>query len=274
MTRKSGLITLSFLAFAACGDSATDPTDDAIPTLNADVVGAVADGVGEDVETMRDLNFGVRTGNFFLPVGSFESRNCPWNSASGWHECESRDEGPFTVQRRYAFYNASGAAQETFDANLTASIRVQRIVDGSVDRDTESGSISGDIHHDRDLTVSGLAGEETQRTWNGSGHSDISRTRVNDSRGSRTYELSVDVQIANVVVPHPRSEDQDPWPLSGTITKHVQGSVTVNDETRSFERTVVITFDGTQFAKATVTGSKVSGEFTIDLAHRRIGHRP
>jgi hypothetical protein len=87
-------------------------------------------------------------------------------------------------------------------------------------------------------------------------------------------ELSVDVQIQNVVVPHPGSEDQDPWPLSGTITKHVQGTVTLNGETRSFERTVVITFDGTQFAKATVTGSTVSGEFTIDLAHRRIGHRP
>jgi hypothetical protein len=274
MTRNSGLISLSLLAFAACGDGATDPSDEAVPTLNADVAAAVADGVGEDVATMRDLNFGLRTGHFFLPVGSLEARNCPWNSTSGWHECESREVGPLTIERRYAFYNAGGTAQETFDASSTASIRVQRAVDGSIERETDAGSITGDLHHERDLTVSGLEGAETQRTWNGTGHSDISRTRVNDNRGSRSYELSADVTVDDVVVPHPRNDDHDPWPLSGTITTHVQGSVTVNGETRTFDRTVVITFDGTQYAKAVVTGSTVSGEFTIDLANRRLGHKP
>jgi hypothetical protein len=82
------------------------------------------------------------------------------------------------------------------------------------------------------------------------------------------------VTVDDVVVPHPRNDDHDPWPLSGTITTHVQGSVTVNGETRTFDRTVVITFDGTQYAKAVVTGSTVSGEFTIDLANRRLGHKP
>lgn len=273
MTRKSGFLVLSVLA-AACGDGATDPTNDAVPTLNADVAAAVADGVGEDVQTMRDLNFGLRTGLLFLPIGALQPRDCPWNSASGWHECESRDIGAFTIERRYAFYDAGGAAQEEFDANLTASIQVQRTIDGSIERDTEGGSISGEAHHERDLTVSGLAGSETQRTWNGTGQSEISGTRVNDDRGSRTYDLSVDVEVDDVVVPHPRNEDQDPWPLSGTITKHVEGSVTVNGETRTFERTVVITFDGTQFANATVTGTATSGTFVIDLANRRLGRKP
>ena len=268
--RARFLLVLPALALAACGDGATGPTEDAIPTLNADVAEAVADGVGEDVATMRELNFGLRTGLLFLPVGSFEGRSCPWNSSSGWHQCASREHGPFTIVRRYAFYDADGTAQETYDASMTASIRVQRVVDGSIERETDAGSITGDLHHARDLTVSGLAGAETQRIWNGTGQSDISRTRVNDNRGSRSYELSVDVEIDDVVVPHPRNDDQDPWPLSGTITKHVEGSVTVNGETRSFERTVVVTFDGTQFAKATVTGSTVSGEFTIDLANRRL----
>jgi hypothetical protein len=273
MTRKSGLLVLSVLA-AACGEGATDPTDEAVPTLNADVAAAVADGVGDDVETMRDLNFGLRTGFLFLPMGMLQPRNCPWNSASGWHECEPREHGPFTIERRYAFFDAGGATQEVFDAILTASIQVQRSVDGSIERETEGGSISGEAHHERDLTVSGLAGAETQRTWNGTGQSEISRTRVNDNRGSRTYELSVDVEVDDVVVPHPRNDDQDPWPLSGTITKHVEGSVTVNGETRTFERTVVITFDGTQFVNAVVNGSGGRGSFVIDLANRRLGRRP
>lgn len=273
MTRIPGLFTLSLLTFAACGDGATDPSQD-VPTLNADVAAAVADGVGEDVATMRDLNFGLRTGLLFLPIGSLQARNCPWNSTSGWHECETRTVGPLTIERQYAFYNPAGTAQEHYDGDQTASIRVQRSVDGSIERVTDGGTLSGDIHHDRDLTVSGLQGNEQQRTWNGTGHSEISRTRVADGRGSRAYEMSADVEIDDVVVPHPNNEDQDPWPLSGTITKHVEGSVTVNGETRSFERTVVITFDGTQFATATVTGTGGSGTFVIDLANRRLGRRP
>jgi hypothetical protein len=273
MTRISGLFVLSVLA-AACGEGATDPTLEAVPTLNADIAAAVADGLGEDVATMRDLNFGLRTGSMFLPAGSLFGRNCPWNATTGWHECESRDIGPLTIERRYALYDAGGTAQEEYDASLTASIRVQREADGSLQRDTEGGSITGEIHHERDLTVTGLAGAETQRTWNGTGESEIAHTRLNDTHGSRTYEISAEVEVENVVVPHPRNDDSDPWPLSGTITKHVTGSVTRNEETRTFERTVVITFDGTQFAKAVVNGTGGSGEFTIDLAQRRLGRKP
>ena len=144
MTRKSGLILLSLLAFAACGDGATDPTDDAVPTLNADVAAAVADGVGEDVATMRDLNFGLRTGFIFLSPEAAPWGDCPWNSSSGWHECETREIGPLTIERRYAFYDAGGAAQEEYDASLTASIltasiRAQREVGGSFERATDEG---------------------------------------------------------------------------------------------------------------------------------------
>ncbi len=273
MTRISGLFTLSLLTIAACGDGATDPSQD-VPTLNADVVTVVADGVGEDVQLMRDLTLGLRTGLMFIPTVALPPDGCPWNSATGWHECAPRMVGPLTIVRQYAFYNPAGTAQEHYDADQTASIRVKRSVDGEMARETDRGSLEGAVHHDRDLTVSGLQGNEQQRTWNGTGHSEISRTRVVDGRGSRAYEMSADVEIDDVVVPHPNNEDKDPWPVSGTITKHVEGSVTVNGETRSFERTVVITFDGTQFATAIVTGTGGSGTFEIDLANRRLGRRP
>jgi hypothetical protein len=274
MSRKIGLLTAVALSLAACGEGATDPTEDSFPLINADVASAVADGVGDDVATMRELNFGLRTGGMFFPIGHLAGANCPWNSATGWHVCEPRDAGPLTIERRYAFYTAGGSAEETYDEAQTASIRVQRIVDGSIDRDTDRGSITGSVHHDRDLTVSGLQGAEVQRTWNGTGHSEIDRTQVNDDRGSRSYEMTADIEVDDVVVPHPRNDDRDPWPLSGTITTHVIGSATRGEETKDFERTVVITFDGTQFAKAVVTGTGGSGEFTIDLANRRLGHRP
>lgn len=274
MSRKIGVLTAVALSLAACGDGATDPTDAAFPTINADVASAMADGVGEDVATMRELNFGLRTGGMFFPIGHLPGAGCPWNSTTGWHECEARDAGPLTIERRYAFYSAGGTAQETYDEIQTASIRVQRVVDGSFERDTDRGSISGSVHHDRDLTVSGLQGAEVERTWNGTGHTTIERTHVVDDLGTRSYEMSADIQVEDVVVPHPRNDDRDPWPTSGTITTHVTGSVTRGDETRTFERTVVITFDGTQFANAVMQGTGGSGEFTIDLANRRLGRRP
>ena len=135
MTRKSGLISLSLLAFAACGDGATDPSDETVPTLNADVATAVADGVGEDVAdhagpeprpSHRSL--------MFLPVGSLDARSVPSTAPPGGTNAQSRDGGSAHHRATYAFYNAGGTAQqETFDANSTASIRVKRAVDGSMD---------------------------------------------------------------------------------------------------------------------------------------------
>lgn len=272
MWRKAGFIPLSLMALIACSDGTTDPTLETVPTLNADVATAVADGVGEDVQVMRELTLGLRTGIMFLPAASLPPDGCPFNASTGWHECAPRTVGPLTILRQYAFYDASGAAQESYDAQQTASIRVKRAVNGEVARETDRGSVEGSVHHDRDLTVSGLQGDEQKRTWNGTGHSEISRTRVIDDGGTRSYQMEADVVVKDVVVPHPNNEEKDPWPLSGTITSHVTGSVTLlNGETRNFERTVVITFNGTQFATATVNGTGGSGTFEIDLANRRLG---
>ncbi|HEX9894723.1 MAG TPA: hypothetical protein VGA78_12415 [Gemmatimonadales bacterium] len=260
----------------ACSEAdPLDPSDSA--TLNADIAAAVADGVGEDVQTMRELSQGLRFGVMFLSSSAQSPPGgCPYDAASGWHDCEPVElPNGLTIDRQYAFYNAAGAPMENFDAEQTASIRAQRVVDGDIERETEHGSLAASVHHERDFTVSGLQGDEQKRTWNGTGSSDISRTRVSDEHGTRIYELSADVTVSNVEVPRHNNTDRDPWPLSGTITKQVEGSVTKDGETRSFERTVVITFNGTQFATATVTGADGTETFEIDLANRNAGrHRP
>jgi hypothetical protein len=72
--------------------------------------------------------------------------------------------------------------------------------------------------------------------------------------------------IVDVVVPHPRTADS--WP-EGTIEREVHVVVLVDGEVfREVDRTVVVVFDGTQYALMTVNGET----FTIDLAERRI-HR-
>ena len=273
MFRVHRLLPLGIAAvLAACaGDDSLGPSDS--PTLNADIAAAVADGVGEDVQTMRELNLGLRFGVMFLTPGLVPRVGCPWNASTGWHDCEPVElPNGLVIDRQYAFYNASGSPMETFDSDQTASIRGQRTVDGEVERETERGSLSAEIHHARDFTVSGLQGDEQKRIWNGTGLSDVSSTRISDEYGTRTYELSAQVTVVNVEVPHSNNEDRDPWPLSGTITKQVSGSVTRDGETRTFERTVAITFNGTQTATATVTGPNGTETFEIDLANRKARH--
>ncbi len=112
-------------------------------------------------------------------------------------------------------------------------------------------------------TVSGLLGTETERTWNGTGSSTANRTRVSDENGDREYDMSSTSTILNVVhaVPRPGT-----WPLSGTITRNVTVVVISSDDTRTRTRTVVIEFNGTQFATITINNEV----FTFDLETRTV----
>ena len=110
--------------------------------------------------------------------------------------------------------------------------------------------------------ATGLAGQETTRTWNGTGTGTATRERHNDN-GSREYQVTGELTITNVVVPVPRG--QDGWPISGTITRHA--TITVvggpNDGTTR-ERTVIITFNGTRLVPIQVN----ENHFTFDLETR------
>lgn len=259
------------LLLGACGEQTSpDGSARSVP-LNADIAAAVSHGVGEDVQTMRELGPGLRFGFLFLPLGhAAPPRDCPYDAATGRHVCpEVTMPHGFVLTRSYAFFDAGGQPMEQYDNELTASINLTRGMEGSVSHETEGASFSGSVSHSRDLTVSGLAGIETQRTWNGGGTSAIRRTAVVDGRGTRNYEMDATVSVVNVVVPTRDGEDPDPWPLSGTITHVVTGSVAFNEESRTFERTVVVTFNGTRFADVTVNGES----FSIDLATRRAMHR-
>jgi hypothetical protein len=156
---------------------------------------------------------------------------------------------------------------ELYDPNQTAAINVVRSTEGSISRTMDVGSVTGKVEHFRDMTVSGLTGDEQKRTWDGTGTSEISKTAVSTDKGTRTYVLNATVTIAKVVLPHFNNEDKDRWPISGTITKVMKGEVTLPDGSkRTIDRTVTVTFNGTQFAEVTVNGEK----HTIDLAARRV----
>ena len=229
--QTSTLALMTVVALAACND-ATAPESDG--SLDADVALMAADAAIQDLQNMSDLFGGLLGAPAPMLVDSL------------------------TRTRVITFYDADGNVQDGHDPVTTASINVVIDVSGEVVRDNWTAT----LERHRDMTVSGLEGDETTRIWNGSGNGNVQGTHT-DSLGTRSYDMSSTSAIVDVVRGLPREEN--PYPLSGTITRNI--SVTViggpdGDVTR--QRTVSITFNGTQFATLTVNGET----FEVDLAAR------
>lgn len=236
--------------FAACDDGTApvgDPGD-----LELAVAAVAAEATLDDVQSMTLGTWGLAG-----PVAGPEAA-----SQFGPHGGLAPGD-VLQRERTVTFYDADGQVMDGYDPLVTDRINLVIEVEGSLERPRWSG----EVERHRDVTVSGLAGQETQRTWNGTGSDLHARVRVSDE-GNVERRFASQTSIEDVVVGVPRHEN--PWPLSGTITRHVEVTV-VNgpngDVTR--ERTVVVTFNGTRYVTLTVDGQ----EFEVDLADRE-GRRP
>ena len=231
-------------ALWACDDPGTAPDalDDEI--LARDVALLAADAAAEDLAAMAEPFFG---GAFGVPGDS---------------------KMELVRSRTVEHFDASGELQDGYDPLTTAAIHLVLEVAGS----TERMDMEMSLARSRDLWVTGLEGEETVRTANGSGIESRSRARMSDEYGDRSYAMSGTTQIQDVVHGVPR--DQFPWPLSGTITRVVEVEKTGGPGgDRSFTRTVVITFNGESVVTMTVDGEP----FELDLGRtdrRRVRRRP
>ncbi|MGQ0765853.1 MAG: hypothetical protein ACT4OZ_09320 [Gemmatimonadota bacterium] len=240
MTRTSNLRIAAFALLAsACADTTT-PLDPETQ-LNSDVAMYAGDAAAVDAEVMRGAHGGRFGLGLLARIGNFE--------------CNRETPRQLTVVRTCTFRDAAGNVQAAYNAQTTATANVHVEISGDVQRDRWSGTVD----RERDLTASGLLGNETQITWNGTGSGSSTRVRMSDGGESRTYEFSGSTTITNVVIPVPQTATS--WPRSGTITR----TVTVRKADGSTgTRTVSVTFNGTQFVPVTVNGET----FEFDLASR------
>ena len=228
---KSGALTLTLLALAACSDTAGLESSFE-ENLTLDVAMIAADAA---IDEFGDL------GRVFGGGGL----------TAGTHTA--------------TFYDADGNEQAALDPLTTASIHL--VVESSHEFSRESWTGTGT--RSRDLRITGLEGEETTRTVNGTGSSNVTRSEHTDEDGTtRSYNMVSTSTMVDVVHPVPRTDDS--WPLSGTITRDV--TITVingpdGDVTKT--RKVVMIFDGTQWPDMTVDGEP----FEVDLSTRS-GRRP
>lgn len=239
-TPARAAVFVAALATAACGETSQqpemlDPSLDVVAQTSADAA-------------LADLGF---MGSDIGAVLTFTASD-PGTSGLGL-------AGPQRPTRNATFYDSDGNVMQAYDSLLTASISWS----SSHSREVSRGSMSGSMSHERDMRVTGLLGDETERTHNGSGSDARQRLRVDDENGDRSYSMESAVTIESVV----KAVDREarPWPLSGSITRQVQVEI-VNgpegDVSKSF--TAVLTFDGTQFPTMLVNGEA----FQVDLAAR------
>jgi hypothetical protein len=234
---RSGALTLGILTLAGCSDT-VGPESVLEETLTLDVAMIAADAT---IDELGDLGLLFGAGALAAPSGA--------SSRTRTHTA--------------TFFDIDGNEQDVRDALTTSSIHL--LIESTHEFDRDNWSATGT--RSRDLWITGLEGEETTRTVNGTGSSTVSRSQHPDADGARTYDMSSMSVIEDVVHPVPRTDDT--WPLSGTIIRDVTINV-VNgpngDVTKT--RTVVITYNGTNLPTMTVDGES----FEIDLSTRSGRH--
>jgi len=255
------------VGIAACSGDSTGTQ--ATPFLNGDVATVVADNTGDDVDLMREPVFftSMPLGGpaMILGSGDLNPANCTFNSTTQRLECPTVTRGSLTITRSYKFWDAANNVMDHYDATLTAKANIQTHAAGQRSGESWSGSVD----RTRDMTATGLAGDETTRTWNGTGTSNVTRSRHTDSGEERSYNLSCTLTVTDVVVPVPRNDER--WPLSGTITH--QCTITFVGGPRDGQivtRTATVTFNGTEIVTLTVNGKT----FDLDLKTRHRTERP
>lgn len=261
--RLTGSALVPFVAvLAACSDTQA-PLSQEDQIIDADVARYVAENTVDDIALM------TTEAEFAMLPGFTAQRDCERGPLSQIR-CSARKfsgDGDLSITREVTFYAFDGdelVVTDEYDPLGTEAINYLLTLEGSRDITRSGRELAVTVSRTSDYTVSGLTGEETQRTWNGTGSSDVNRTRTSDDQGTRTYDMSSTKTVDNVIIAVPRDGS---WPLSGTITREVTVEVVDGlEDPHTRTRTVVITFDGSQFATIEINGET----FALDLETREL----
>lgn len=271
MLRKSLCLAIVLAAVAACSndtpttsnDSTLDPAENAAITSDAATI--AADGFSQDVDVMLGMDGSIGNTDALIEGGADLVGPGGWRPgltgcsfAGGMFTCPDTLRNGLDVSREITFLDQNGESQSGYDSLTTASIHVIADVSG----DVTHGPWSATVARHRDFTFTGLLGDETTRTVNGTGNETVTRSRVTRNDSTRTYDVVGHSQATDVVMPvGPHGGNQ--WPVSGTITRTDTLTLTSGKHAgRTVVRTVTITFDGSEDATASVDGT----QFTVDLA--------
>lgn len=229
MSRTVRLLPTLLLALAACGDSTAPSKVGA--DLTTDVAVASTDAAKNEIALLA----------LDEDAAQAAASGCTYDAATVRWSCASATEGTLSITRSFSFFSETGAAQSSYSPTETGSINFVTTAAGSR---SGQGSLATVARH-RTVTVSGLAGTETERVWNGSGV-DTLDVEVQGTQTTRRYTMRSAVTMSDVVFNVPRSAQ--PYPQSGQLRYDIivtQTADGVQSVTRVTTRRVTITFNGT-----------------------------
>lgn len=252
---------LSLIIFTACQDGvgpdsyqSERPLDN--NELAMDVALVAADAILEDIDAWgADFDFSIGLG--------FEAATSVNNEKSSkkFHPCKpGHHRIGWSCTREVSFFDEAGNSQSQYDKLTTERVHAVTDISGDVSREKWSAL----VNRERDMNITGLAGENTHRTINGSGTVEVSKSKHLKNGSVREYDMTGSFTKTDVVMPVRGTKPR--YPISGTITRSMQAQV-VNGKKGDREKSVemTITFDGDSTANMVVNGE----ELEIDLTTRK-----
>ena len=272
--RSTGLsVALAALAaLAACNSDsvlAPDLSPVSVNAVQADVqnvsAATAADAVaaiGSGLASAGVSSLSAPAGSMGLLVASTAAVNCSFSVQTGFFTCTGQGERGLSVVRKFKIFMGGVAV-----AGTSGLIDSTMAIWQTTGRDTasENGRTRIRIVNRADTNMSVITRDiappylPTQFRNNGHGTQQDTVT-YSDSVGVKTYILNNDVRTLNLIRKAP--EQQNPYPMSGTVTITINGSMSwvplangeANKVTRSVSGVAVVTFNGTQTASLAVGG--------------------
>jgi hypothetical protein len=190
---------------------------------------------------------------------------CTFDAASGRVICDPVLRGGLTINRSASYADANGNVQQAFDSTTTNTINVTILVSGTI---TRRDSAVSQVQHASDRTVTGLAPGSTQRKVNGTSAGTENTTGTRDGKHFTSVRSAGDT-TKDVIIPVATSATQRPYPISGSVIRAMQVTVTFDGESPiSSSRREVVTYDGTDTAKIVITHDGVTKNCTMSLVNK------
>ena len=185
------------------------------------------------------------------------SVSCTGPDGMGWYTCTAVTEFGLTVVRQIRFWEGT-AYGLAWNPGVTDSVNHAWTASGTVNSVARPGKVwtIDDAASGTMRVLPTAATVNPQHSWSGSADRHESSSYTMNSV-ERTFDHTAHDVVDQVVFQMPRS--QNPYPLSGTITRNSTNVFTAGSFTRTVMRMFVVTFNGTHIAQL------MDGALTCDL---------
>lgn len=182
-------------------------------------------------------------------------------TAGGNVTCNTQ-RGGLTISTVYTIKDAAGASQSKIDDNTTASVTTVTTVKGTTTRGRD-GEVTATIDNRSTRTVTGMDAASANRTVNGNSTSKEVSSGTNREGAKFTSTREASDETKSLVVPNGTGAQS--YPKSGSVTRSMKVTVTIDGTTTTKTRSETITYDGSSTAKIVINDNGTTKNCTMTL---------